>query len=109
MFEWNRLRKLENALEELRREVSGIKWAQEDVLDKVQHLIARLNARARATTGGDGTVAPPPSIASPEPTLDPVSAKIMARRKKTLAEQLKRPPRAFPDEPSDFGQDNEEE
>ncbi len=63
-----------------------------DLVDRLASLHGRINARIKAEKRGDGEVAPPPPFSRPGATLDAVSAKILARRQKSLAAQMARSP-----------------
>lgn len=83
-FAQRRLKHIEEELERLQRDFKGLRMEWDDAYDKLRTLTARFTKRAeaiekaRAPQGAEGVE----ENVAHGPTLDPVSARILARRAK---------------------------
>ncbi len=74
---YDRLEKVEDAMDELRRLVRSQDLDVSDALEKIQRLTARLAKRAERV---EGSTPPHPDSGGVNGGPDPISAKILARR-----------------------------
>jgi len=84
------IERLENALKSLQSDVQGLQAASKrlelewtETYDKVRHQMSRMARRGDLAPAGNGGEIPPPD-ASDEPQMDPISARIHARRNRTF-------------------------
>jgi hypothetical protein len=76
--------KLRDEIEELERRVKRVESQVDDFTEKIQRQMWRLLKRKEIPEPGGTEIAPPPTNSAHIEALDPISAKLLARRNRTI-------------------------